>query len=61
MTLKEYIIGVQHKTIDPKVTLDQINQMIADDTHNCWIQKTPEIAQQQLEAAMDLPLAGAAI
>jgi hypothetical protein len=61
MTLKEYIIGVQQKTIDPKVTLDQVNQLIAQDSHNCWIEKTPEIAQQQLENAINLPLAGAPI
>jgi hypothetical protein len=35
--------------------------LIAGDTHNCWIEKTPEIAQQQLETVKNLPLAGAAI
>ncbi len=57
LTLQDYIIGVQNKTIDPKQYLAETLSKIENNTLNAFIRLHPDYASSHIDVAGSLSLA----
>lgn len=61
LTLQDYIIGVQNKTIDPKQYLVELLSKIETNKLNAFVRMHDDYALSHIEDFASLPLAGAPI
>ena len=61
LTLQDYIIGVQNKTIDPKQYLAEVLSKIEGSPLNAFVRLHPDYTSSHIEEASSLLLAGAPI
>lgn len=61
LTLTSYIAWVRDGSIDPASVWEYYTTQATNDTHNYWINLTPDYAAARLEDVLHLPLAGAPI